>query len=242
MPVFTSLCGLPAATHAWPSPWRRRCPAALRVFSQMAHHCQVHVPNTVFTILCTFPRGSSIAPSHRTLKISLGFHRAWLLLFGWWFTQLPSKPHILTFVLQYAAYTLNTDQGLLRQASFQLLLKTSCVNKAVLKRKHTRSSEIPQPVYFWGSQTQLVFSALLWSTPIPLPLPRSPGDRRCWTQICALGFALASPWLRCLPTAPLVSVSTSLLDLWGPKPMAQFLLLLWKHKDCVCICACGHFV
>ena len=163
-----SQSGLPVSTHTWPSPWRHRCPAAPRILSQMAHHCQVHLPNTAFAIPCTFPWGSSAALSHRNLKISLGFHTAWLLLFGWRFTQLPSKPHMPTFILQYAADTLNTDQGLLRWASFQLLLKTSCVNKTVLKRKHTWA-EIPQPLCFWGSQTWLVFSPLLWSTPTPPP-------------------------------------------------------------------------
>lgn len=87
---------------------------------QMAHHCQVHLPNTAFTNPCTFPWGSSAALSHRNLKTSLGFHTAWLLLFGWRFTQLPSKPHMLTFILQFAADMLNTDQGLL-STSFQLL-------------------------------------------------------------------------------------------------------------------------
>lgn len=38
----------------------------------------------------------------------------------------------------------------------------------MLKQKHTRS-EIPQPVCFWGSQTRLVFSPLLWSTPTSPP-------------------------------------------------------------------------
>ena len=81
----------------------------------------------------------------------------------WQFAQFLPKPHMLRFYNIPQIYLTQTKGC---WGELQLFLKTSCVNKTTLKRKHTRSAEIPLS----GGPRAGLYSRSCSGVPPPHPL------------------------------------------------------------------------